>query len=339
MTVPRAGVWGFKRMLFYGGLLSLARLTRQRGRGLVLRYHAITDGPEDVPYATPEICLPVEAFRLQMAFVKRAYRPIPLDDLVAATAKGGALPPRAVAITFDDGYADNCRLAAPVLRVLGLPATVYLATGAIEDGPPLWMSSVRALVFGATVSELRVPGFEPLVLGPAERRGAVARVLTRLLVPLTNGERTERIAAAAADAGVDLGSALRGVMLTWAQVRELASAGWSIGAHTVTHVNVALSTPAVAEAEIAASRDAIAGVVRRSVTHFAYPNAGGEHRYFSNEVVEILRRLGFRSSVTSEPGALRPKADPFLLPRVGVSPRLAPVIELAAALERQRLAA
>jgi peptidoglycan/xylan/chitin deacetylase (PgdA/CDA1 family) len=339
VTVSRAGAWAFKRMLFHGGLLSLARLTRQRGRGLVLRYHAITEGPADVPYATPEICLPVEAFRLQMAFVKRAYRPIPLDDLVAATAKGGALPPRAVAITFDDGYADNHRLAAPVLRELGLPATVYVATGTVEDGPPLWMSSVRALVFGATGRELVVPGFEPLVLGPVERRGAVARALTRLLVPLTDGERAERIAAAAAAARVDLRTALRGVMLTWAQVRELASAGWSIGAHTVTHVNVALSTPAVAEAEIAASRDAIAQVVRTPVTHFAYPNAGGEHRYFSNEVVQILRRLGFRSGVTSQPGSLRPKADPFLLPRVGVSPRLAPVIDLAAALERQRLAA
>lgn len=339
MNPSRAGAWAFKRMLFHGGLLSLARLARQRHRGLVLRYHAITDGPTDVAYATPEICLPVEAFRLQMAFVKRAYRPIPLDDLITATANGGALPPRAVAITFDDGYADNHRLAMPVLKELDLPATVYVATGTLEDGPPLWMSSVRALVFGAGGAELHVPGFDPLTLGPIEGRGAVARKLTRLLVPLTDGERAERIAAAAAQARVDLRKALRGVMLTWGQVREMADAGWTIGAHTVTHVNVALSAPAVAEAEIAASRDAIAEVVRAPVTHFAYPNAGGEHRYFSNEVVEILRRLGFRSGVTSQPGALRPKADPFLLPRVGVSPRLAPVIELAAALERQRLAA
>jgi hypothetical protein len=49
--------------------------------------------------------------------------------------------------------------------------------------------------------------------------------------------------------------------------------------------------------------------------------------------------MGFRSATTSRPGALRPGTDPFLLPRLGVSPRLAPVAELATAMERQRLAA
>jgi peptidoglycan/xylan/chitin deacetylase (PgdA/CDA1 family) len=128
-------------------------------------------------------------------------------------------------------------------------------------------------------------------------------------------------------------------MLTWADVRELAAAGWTIGAHTVRHINVALADPAEAEAEIAASRDAIAAVLGRPVVHFAYPNTGGQHRYFDADVARILRRLGFRSGVTSSNGALRLGTDAFAIPRLGVSPRLGPVIELATAMERQRLAA
>jgi len=138
-----------KRLLHHSGLLGLARLARSHARGVILRYHAVTDGAEPVVYAAPDICMPVDAFRMQMAFVKRAYTVLPLDVLVRAVVAGDRLPARALAITFDDGYADNHRLAAPVLRALDLPATVYVATGAIEDAAPFWVGAVRAIALGA----------------------------------------------------------------------------------------------------------------------------------------------------------------------------------------------
>jgi peptidoglycan/xylan/chitin deacetylase (PgdA/CDA1 family) len=333
------GSWALKRALFHSGLLGLARLARQRVRGLVLRYHAVTEGSAEVPYATPEICLPVDVFRLQMAFVRRAYRVVPLDELVLALAAGRPLPPRALAVTFDDGYADNHRLAFPVLRSLGLPATIYVATGGLDDGTPLWTSAVRALVLAASSPVLEVPGLGSVTIGERGRRHDGVRALTRALVPLSAADRAARVEAAAAAAGVDVRRALAGAMLRWDDVRALANAGWTIGAHTVSHPNVALADPAEAEAEIAASRDQLAAAIGSPVLDFAYPNTGGQHRYHGPEVVAILRRLGFRSAVTSHNGALRPGLDPFTIPRLGVSPRLGPVIELATAMERQRLAA
>ena len=335
----RLGAWTTKRVLHHSGLLALARLARTRVRALVLRYHALTDGPDAVLYATPGICLPVEAFRLQMAFVRRAYTVVPLDELVQAIARGGKLPPRALAVTFDDGYADNHRLAFPVLQRLGFTATLYVTTGALDGGPPLWMSAARALVLAAPGDVLAVAGLPAIGLGPVGAREPAVRTLTRALVPLAPGERAQRLAETAQAVGVDLERRLAGVMLGWAQVRELARAGWTIGAHTVTHLNVALASPAEAEAEIAASRDAIAAAVGVPAVHFAYPNAGGAHRYFGPETAGLLRRLGFRSAVVSRAGALRPGLDLFTLPRLGIGPRLAPVGDLAAALERQRLAA
>jgi peptidoglycan/xylan/chitin deacetylase (PgdA/CDA1 family) len=338
MRATRLGTWAVKRLLFHSGLLRLADLAR-RSDALVLRYHAITPGPDEVAYATPDICLPVAALRVQMAFVRRAYTVIPLAELVERVAGGAPLPPRALAITFDDGYADNHDLALPVLARLGLTATVYVTTDSLEGGPPLWMAAVRALVLGSRGPALRVPGLDPIALGPAGSRGPAARTLTRALVPLAAAERADRIAAAAADAAVDLERALTGTMMTWSHVRALARAGWTIGAHTMTHANVALAGPAAAEAEIAGARAAIAAAVGDPVVHFAYPNTGGAHRYFDDAVGGVLRRLGFRSAVTSRAGSVRAGSDPFVLPRIGVSPRLASVSELAAALVRQRLAA
>jgi peptidoglycan/xylan/chitin deacetylase (PgdA/CDA1 family) len=328
-----------KRVLHHSGLLGLARLARARVRGVILRYHALTDSAEPVLYAAPDICMPVAAFRAQMAFVKRAYTVLPLDALVAAVVQGGKLPARALAVTFDDGYADNHRLGLPVLRALGIPATIYVATGAVENAAPFWVAAARTLALQARDDRLAVPGWEGIRLDTPASRETAARALTRALVPFAAEERAAWLGQAAAAAGVDLERSLWGTMLDWTQIRELAAAGWTIGAHTITHSNVALIDAARAEAEIAGSRDVLSAAIGAPVSHFCYPNSGGQHTYFGPDVTAVLRKLGFRSATTSRPGSLRPGADPFLLPRLGVSPRLAPVAELAAAMERQRLAA
>jgi peptidoglycan/xylan/chitin deacetylase (PgdA/CDA1 family) len=175
---------------------------------------------------------------------------------------------------------------------------------------------------------------------PAEvDRAAVAKAIVRALVPLTATERRERLAQAAAAAGVDLCDALRGTMLTTGEVRTLHAGGWTIGAHTVTHGNVALMAPGEAEREIVESRDVLAAACGAPVVHFCYPNTGGRHQYYSDAVAGTLKRLGFRSAAISGSAAIDPRVDPYCIPRLGVSPRLAPVVELAAAVERRRLAA
>ena len=337
MSARPAGGTLLKRAVYHSGLLALARLARQRVRGVVLRYHALTDGPEPVLYAAPDICLPVDAFRLQMAFAKRAYSVVSLDTLVDALERGGPLPRRALAVTFDDGYADNHRLGLPVLRALDLPATVYVATGCVAGAAPFWVGAVRALVLSAEGATLTTPDGNQIVL-TGDRTSAV-KELTRALVPMAAPERAELLARLAAEASVDLHAVLAQTMLTWEQIRELHAAGWIIGAHTITHSNVALIAPEEAEREMLGSRDALAAAIGSPVRHFCYPNTGGRHQYFSHDTSALLQRLGFRSATTSKPGALRPDADRFALPRLGVSPRLGPVSALAVALERQRLAA
>src|SRR2546428_156831 len=95
------------------------------------------------------------------------------------------------------------RLAFPVLGRPGRTATVYVIAGSLDGGPPPWVAAVRALVLGARGSELTVPGLPPIALGPTGQRGPAARTLTRALVPLGSGERTERLAPAAPAAGGD----------------------------------------------------------------------------------------------------------------------------------------
>ena len=99
-----------------------------------------------------------------MAFVKRAYSVVSLDTLVDALERGGPLPRRALAVTFDDGYADNHRLGLPVLRALGLPATVYVATGAVADAAPFWVGGSACAGAGGRGNDAHDAGWQPIAL-------------------------------------------------------------------------------------------------------------------------------------------------------------------------------
>jgi peptidoglycan/xylan/chitin deacetylase (PgdA/CDA1 family) len=331
-----------KALLHYGGVLTLVRRWRQ-GRALIVRYHSVYGPGEQLElYAAPSTGVPVEVFARQVGFLARAYRVLPLGELVEAVRAGRPLPPRAAAITFDDGYADNFRHAFPVLRRLGVPATIFVTTGpgveSLEATLPLpWMCRVRALVMASAMPAVRVNGSGEIPLASPAARERAARRLTRGLVPLARAAREEAIATLAAAVGVAADALPGDLMLSWAQVREMAGAGIEIGAHTVHHGNLPLAPPGEARDEIHGSKSVLEAMLGGPVRHFAYPNTGGEFPHVSPAVMQAVGAAGFRGAVTSSPGAVAAGCNPLALPRLGVTPRLAATAALAAAVERHRL--
>jgi peptidoglycan/xylan/chitin deacetylase (PgdA/CDA1 family) len=100
-----------------------------RGRLTVLNYHQVNDRADDFSTVS------TAAFRQQMQFLKDHYRVVPLPEAIEALSTPGHSE-RLVSITFDDGYADNAKVAAPILRSLGLPATFFVSTDLIGSTQP-----------------------------------------------------------------------------------------------------------------------------------------------------------------------------------------------------------
>ena len=88
------------------------------GRLSILIYHRVIDDGEPLNTWDPT----VQQFDEQMRIVAACLTPPPLSEAAARLANGD-LPPRAVSVTFDDGYADNVRAALPILVRHSVPAT------------------------------------------------------------------------------------------------------------------------------------------------------------------------------------------------------------------------
>jgi peptidoglycan/xylan/chitin deacetylase (PgdA/CDA1 family) len=320
-----------KTALLRAGVLRALRTIHADGRVAILRYHAIC-GSWGYDYASPGICISPEAFEQHVAYLATRYRVISLPDAVRVLKRGGSLPSHAVAITFDDGYADNLA-AACVLHRYGLTATFYITAGCMAGGEPFWPSEIRVLVarLGARVATVRM-GAQEIALScatPAEREASIRR-LTKAFkshpVPVRERARAELR---------DLvgGGPVPSPMLTWDEVRVMHGLGMTIGAHTMTHPNLPSAGLQAATREIVDCRRRLEAEVGAPVTMFSYPNGGAE-RYYTPELMRAVADAGFEAAATSRSGFAGRHSDFYALDRVQVAERLE---DLVFSLDAERL--
>jgi peptidoglycan/xylan/chitin deacetylase (PgdA/CDA1 family) len=102
------------------------------------------------------LCLSPENFTEQLEILRRHRTVIPLTEFASRVASGRSLY-SCVAITFDDGYADNLLIAAPILREHGMPATVFLATGMVGLRREFWWDELLGLPVPAQLLRQQQP--------------------------------------------------------------------------------------------------------------------------------------------------------------------------------------
>src|SRR5262245_31245028 len=107
----------------------------------ILMYHRIDGIKPSLPAITRSLTVSPADFAGQMAWLRaHRYHAITQSQLFAALEQGKKLPAKPVLITFDDGYRDVLKNAAPVLDRLGMPATAYVITSRISNGDVSFLS-------------------------------------------------------------------------------------------------------------------------------------------------------------------------------------------------------
>ena len=259
-----------------------------------------------------------ERFGHICAWVRQWFNVLPLPE-AARRLREGNLPPRALAITFDDGYADNHDVALPILQRNGLVASFFVATGFI-DGGRMWNDTLIESVRRARVDVLRPDGAAfvqgdgtPMVLPLADvaaRRSAID-ALIKACRYLPGAERDAAVAAVARASGATLPHDL---MMAGAQVRALHDRGMDVGGHTVNHPILTRLPLADARQEIADGKQHLEAITGAPLRSFAYPN-GRPGQDFADEHVQLVRELGFECAVTTGWGVSDVSTDAFQLRR------------------------
>lgn len=275
----------------------------------VLTYHRVV--PEPGPFMIDAVSC--ASFESQMRHVARAYRPLSLRTLIEQS-RGGELPSRAIAVTFDDGYADNFRYAAPILKRWGIPATVFLVTDCIGTAVVPWHDRVLRAFATATAVEAPLPGSgERLPLGAeAERRASAFRALAALK-RMEEAERLQAVETIRDALGAPASQPSEALMLDWDQVRAMRQQGIEFGSHTVTHPILSRVTPERAWDEVHDSKRAIEASLGEEAALFAYPNGRSED--FTAENVAQIEDAGYRGALTTLLGPNGSESDPYRLRR------------------------
>lgn len=269
----------------------------------ILCYHRVSRDTRLNSYCSST--LSTSQFYEQMNHLGRSCEVLPIEEALILL-DAGALPRKAVSITFDDGYLELMEAAFPVLRDLRLPATVFLVAEHVGSGLPFWWEEVAfrlgILPEEAAIQSLRAIGLEVSV----RRLGWILKIIDALKGMPTR-LREEFLGILRESTG---GVRLPRMSLNWEEVQKVQSWGISLGSHSLTHPILPLLSDETLEQELRVSREIIESMTGTTCRLLAYPN--GDH---DDRVRAAAQRAGYRWAVTMERGRNRPGANPLALRR------------------------
>jgi peptidoglycan/xylan/chitin deacetylase (PgdA/CDA1 family) len=259
---------------------------------LVLCYHGIRpDEASDGSMPFEGLHISRQLFVAHCEILARLCEPVSLRDVRDIRRGTRALPRRAVAVTFDDGYRSVLTDALPVLEARGIPATIFVCSDAIARGEMFWYDAVAMSGGEHAVAELKAAPY-------GQWRAAVERARRPVLrdtptAPLTPSD-VERLA--------------RHPLI-------------AIGGHSHRHPILARGDAAAERDEIAANLEALEQWTGMRPRAFAYPNGRRGYDYTAR-TEKVLAEHGIDLAFGTDEGFATAAAPALALPRFTMTSEL-----------------
>jgi peptidoglycan/xylan/chitin deacetylase (PgdA/CDA1 family) len=227
---------------------------------------------------------------------------------------------RFACFTLDDGYRDNRDFALPLMREFEAPFTMYVASDFAQGTGRLWWIALEMVIAKASSIEVAIGGAATRL--DTSTRSAKQAAFDRLhdwLRALPGEQDIQReIDALCARHGVNETAICRELCMSWDELKPFAKDPLiTIGAHSITHCNLARQSAEIASQEMVVSRARIEEAVQRPVVHLAYPY--GDRIAAGAREFALAQAAGYKTAVTTRPGMIFPESAGHLTALARVS--------------------
>jgi peptidoglycan/xylan/chitin deacetylase (PgdA/CDA1 family) len=295
----------------------LYRALRGETKAGILLFHRVDNVASGSIGPDAKISLSPTTFEKVTEQLATAFRPLPLSEVVSRMRKGRALPKRAVAVTFDDGFRDSLTTARPILETYDVPATFYVTSGFVDGSARPYEHLLAQYVNTVEYVRLQWDGTEKeWRLDGQQKREDCYRAIKSIGKPLSSSRRRRLLAnlRPRLNDSIDVSRACPKYMSPSEVSRMARHPLFTIGAHTHTHPLLSSLSSEEARTEIQGSLERLREMTNSPIRHFSYPYGGCTY-----ETIEIAKNLGFVSAVTTQPVLADAWSNsPHQLPRIEI---------------------
>jgi len=320
-SARRFGAW----LLFVSGATAVYRRLALQNRVVVLMYHRIKPRSEGKSAALEGMQVDPATFERQMAYLRKRFHLLRLDDLRRHLLDRTPFPPNSCLVTFDDGWKDNFSHAYPILNRYDVPAVVFLSVGHIGTRKRFWQERAFKALCGIRETAAGNPDFparkchlpggikvEELAAWTEEkfREEVREQIGTLKKFPLSRIEPiVEELVEWAGTSPLDEEESF----LSWEDVLTMSRGGIDFGSHGMDHEILTNISPEAVREEVRTSKSIIEEKIQKGVYAFSYPN--GNH----DPVVRMcVRESGYQIAFGTSRGFVGPEDDLHSLKRVNV---------------------
>jgi peptidoglycan/xylan/chitin deacetylase (PgdA/CDA1 family) len=290
-----------------------------RNKLLVIMYHGVTADHFNPPVWTQ---LPVGTFRRQIEFLRNNYQIVTLGEIVEAVRSNKPFSKRAALVTFDDGLKNNFNVAFPVLKNLGVPATIFLTVDLVGTKEILWFDECSLIFHEAALRNLEpaLPGADALEHFRAGRIECAYADCVEQMKRSGHEKRQSQMEKLRVSVPVDKGRWLGNFgFLDWDEIKCMQQSGLiDFGVHTASHCILTELSEDRWEREIVEPKLKLEARLGTKVDAFCYPNGRPAIDFHSGHI-EYLRKRGYVCAFTTEEEIFSwPRLDCMAIGRVPV---------------------
>ncbi len=297
-----------------------ARITTSKQRYILCYHRVLTNNEIKGKYIHHSMWLTPDSLERQINWMKSIGKIVGINTITDYSLKNN-LP--WFSITFDDGWLDNYNNAFPLLKRHRIPATIFLATGAIDSGNLFWVDEfiekTQNLFFKRNYSKLYLwleqNGLWNKKIHKQSNAGESLNIVVEALKKLDRNVREAVIRQFYDDFYINPAPIIDNLM-SWANVKEMSLAGINFQSHTRNHEILETASDELITRELLESKYAIETKLGKPVWHFCYPNA----RYNINKT-ELIKQAGYRFAYKIDNEPVKKTDNPYLIPRILVCER------------------